>query len=639
MKINSTSAFRAKSLLNTPRRIRVLAVLWVIVSALAIPATSRACDMCNVSFGQQLENERSGSLIARDFLKAVKNQGDSLASSGLGSGAFKPSGIQAEKSGGDEPIVLAQAETAPSAPNIGVVVDAVIPSVSAVTTGAGIPSLTQRFGASYGQPYGVVPDEWKDDPFIEIIERDYNLPIPATSYVPQDTPPDKTFTIRLSEGKAYIGNGVVYNGFLTNGTVPGPLVLVDEGDIVEFIVENTGTVPHGASIHAAYTQTSKYLGKINPGQSGRVVFRATMPGVFMYHCAPGGHAIPMHVLAGQYGMMVVKPKKQTYIMEEVMGRKPDIELYLVQHEFYASGKDAIEGNALYTTWNGKLFRYVEEPIKARPGDFVRINFLNVGPNLLSTFHIVGILWDYVYWQGNPGMVMSGGQTVTAGPSDSFVIDFRIPPDEGAYTMLTHAVGSATRGAIGLIVAEKDAERTALVTPEGLTNTTEEMAEITEKAVRVISPFEPTDYDQPVSYFPGTREVHVEIIGNSFWPKVIEIEPGTTVTWTNEDAFTYLAGEFAGIHNATGNDGGDEFFSTPLLAHGESASYVFEVEGTYEYICLPHPYMKGRIVVKKSDIDLSALAAGGGAGPGYLLPLVFGTFFVALIALFRARGRN
>ena len=87
-------------------------------------------------------------------------------------------------------------------------------------------------------------------------------------------------------------------------------------------------------------------------------------------------------------------------MEEVMKKKPDVEIYLLQHEIYSSGKDAIEGKPIYVLFNGKIFKYVEEPIKIKPGDFVRIYFLNAGPNLISTLHIVGILWDYVYWQGN-----------------------------------------------------------------------------------------------------------------------------------------------------------------------------------------------------------------------------------------------
>lgn len=626
-----------------------------------LPVSLQACDVCNIAFGQQLMTTRADTLIGRDFAQAVAKQGTSLVGSGLGSEAFEPKPVAQSEECADcaaelvaltkerKPILLASNDRvgAERSPIVGQSIEQTHGDLDPpLTLGSTVSNpqdpaegsaLGQRFGGSYGKPYDHVPGAWKNGDFIEIIERDYGLPIPATSFVPQDTKPDKSFTITLSEGKAYIGNGVVYDGFLTDGTVPGPLIEVEEGDIVEFIVKNTGTIPHGASIHSAYTQTSKYLGKINPGDSGRVVFRCTIPGVYMYHCAPGGHAIPMHVLFGQYGMMVVHPKKEPYVMEEIMGRKPDIEIYLLQHEFYASGKDAVEGLALYTTFNGKLFRYVEEPIKARPGDFVRIYFLNVGPNLLSTFHIVGIIWDYVYWQGNPAVAMPGGQSVTAGPTDSWVIDFRIPPDEGAYTMLTHAVGSASRGAIGLIVAEKEAERTTRVTPEGLQFSEEEMQKISAEAVRTISPFKFTDYDQPVRFAPGIREVDVSIIGNSYWPKVIEVEPGTKVTWTNNDVFTYLAGEFAGIHNAAGGDGEDIFFVTELLAHGEKDSFVFEKEGEYEYMCAPHPYMKGKVIVKQPEIDFASLGAGGGTNSGLLMPLVIGAFLVALVSFFRSRS--
>src|SRR4030095_3611433 len=213
-----------------------------------------------------------------------------------------------------------------------------------------------------------------------------------------------------------IGKQILSKGFVPSGSVPGPTLITTEGDIVEFTIINKGTIQHGASIHAAYTQTSKYVGHIGPGETKKVLFRVTQPGIYMYHCAPGGHAIPMHILFGQYGMIVVKPKQQ-YKLEQILKKKPDVEIYLLQHEIYASGKDAVEGNAIYTMFNGKLFRYVEEPIKAKPGDYVRINYLNVGPNHVSTFHIVGILWDYVYWQGAQNIRIRKWQKLRARSSE------------------------------------------------------------------------------------------------------------------------------------------------------------------------------------------------------------------------------
>lgn len=123
--------------------------------------------------------------------------------------------------------------------------------------------------------------------FVEIISRDERLPIPATSYVPQNTVADTRVRITLQENETYIGNGVMYKGFTIDDKIPGPTIIVNEGDVVEFTIVNDGILPHGASIHAASTQTSKYLGKIMPGDSSTIVFRVNMPGVYMYHCAPG----------------------------------------------------------------------------------------------------------------------------------------------------------------------------------------------------------------------------------------------------------------------------------------------------------------------------------------------------------------
>lgn len=469
---------------------------------------------------------------------------------------------------------------------------------TALANQAGLPGVAATLTAPLATPLAAAAAAPPPKEFIEIIKRDARLPIPPTSYVPQDTKPDAQVTIELGEGDVYLGQGVMFKGFTTNGKIPGPTIIVDEGDVVEFTVVNKGTVPHGASIHAAYTQTSKYLGKIPAGETRKMVFRATYPGVYMYHCAPGGHAIPMHVLFGQYGMMVVKPKKK-YAMEKVMGKKPDVEIYLLQHEWYSSGKDAVAGTPMYVSFNGKVFRYVEEPIKAKPGDFVRIYFLNVGPNLLSTFHIVGIIWDYAYWQGHPDNVFKGGQTVTAGPSDSWIVDFRMPPDEGAYLMLSHAVGSTDRGAIGLLVGTRDAKTPLTVLSDGPAFTAQELDDLRAKSRRTISPFEPgtPDVDPPVVYGPETKEVTVRIIGNSFWPKRLQIAPGTTVRWINEDVFAYMEGEFAGIHNAVAIEG-PAIFASPLLGHAESWDYTFKAAGTYKYLCTPHPYMRGEIVVKK-----------------------------------------
>ncbi len=544
-----------------------------------------ACDACNLTFADEiLSGERSGSIVAMDLRRAMENQRN-LPIEGFSNRML---------------IDLQEAKL--GTPGRTTAVSGPAPRPAAVTTAAtAVANASTAIAAVAARE---LPEYMKDADFIEILERDYALETTPYSTVPQDAPHDHSVTIRLHEGKTYIGNGVVYEGFLIDGKIPGPTIIVDEGDVVEFNVVNDGMIPHGASIHSAYTQTSKYVGSIMPGTTKSVKFRAMTPGVYMYHCAPGGHAIPMHVIGGQYGMMIVRPTNKKYKLEEELGHPPNLELSIIQHELYASGYQSIKNDADYTMFNGRLFRYVEEPIMVKPGDYVRINFLNVGPNNLSTFHLVGIIWDYIYWQGHPDAVLPGGQTVTAGPSDSFVIEFRMPPDKGAYTMLTHAVGSASRGAIGLLVVDDEAElephRTVLA--DGPEFPEAELETYIAEARRVISPFGIGTHpvDRPVRFGADVKEVDVTIIGNSYHPKVVEIAPGTKVTWSNEDAFTYLGGEFSGIHNAVAikMPQGAGGFATPMLMHAENASHVFETPGEYEYICAPHPYMKGKIIVRE-----------------------------------------
>jgi nitrite reductase (NO-forming) len=602
------------------RFIRIMPVIILISTLLALVyQDTSACEACNRLFMSSLKSEeRAGSLVAKELLATIAAQ-DRSARDQIPASGNLPNSLSAGLSASLSPALpSALPSTLPSAPT---------------PVGNTPPEpLNQE------EPSTTLPLENKPKEFIDIIARDNRLPIPATSYVPQDTPSDVKIRITLQENESYIGNGVMYKGFTIDNKIPGPTIIVNEGDIVEFTIVNNGMLPHGASIHAANTQTSKYLGKIMPNDSSTVVFKANMPGVYMYHCAPGGHAIPMHIIFGQYGMMVVKPKKK-FELERILNKEPDIEIYLLQHEYYASGKDAVDGQGkpMYTAFNGKLFRYVEEPIVGKPGDYVRINFLNAGPNLLSTFHIVGIIWDFAYWQGNPDNRQVGGQSVTAGPSDSWVIEFRIPPDEGNYLMLSHAVGSTDRGAIGLLVCDGSADGPDTFLSDGPSYSEEEMNEFREKATRLITPFGigSADVEVPVVYGLETKEVIVRIIGNSYFPKIVKVAPGTTIRWINEDVFTYMEGEFSGIHNVMATGGPQRFFS-PLLAHAESWSEKFIDQGEYTYICTPHPYMEGKVIVSTDHIiqtqSVTKISTAGAAPGWVMLSLILLALILAIISL-------
>jgi len=419
--------------------------------------------------------------------------------------------------------------------------------------------------------------------------------LPPTSVVPPDAKPDKKFVLVAKQAEVLVDEGVVFRAMTFNGTVPGPLLVVEEGDIVEIEVRNEDTIAHGLSVHATYRATPPHVGNIPPGQSKKLLFRASYPGVYMYHCAPGGQGILTHTLGGMYGMLVVEPKREKYMLERLLGKSPDLKIYLLQHELYASGKDTAEGRPLYVAFNGYNYRYVKEPIPAQPGDYVRIYYLNVGPNLTATFHLVGIVWDFMYSQGHPRNVLYGGQSSIAGPTDSWVVEFRIP-EEGPYPIVTHAFGNQTaRGGIGILSASQRAARVPFVSAQGPALPLPKP----EERRRVVDTFAPGTPDvDPVMIFRPGEEPVIKMVGNSFWPKVAQIAPGAEVTWINEDVFDFLSGELTGRHDAVSTKG-PERFASPALDHAEKFTFRFTQPGEYEYLCTIHPYMKGRIRVMQT----------------------------------------
>jgi nitrite reductase (NO-forming) len=401
----------------------------------------------------------------------------------------------------------------------------------------------------------------------------------------------KKFELITKSSDLLIYEGIVFKAMTFNGTSPGPLLLVEEGDTVEVTVRNEDTINHGLSIHAANTQTSLFVGNIAPGQAKTLTFKADFPGVYMYHCAPGGQGILTHTLGGMYGMIVVEPKKK-YKLQEQLGRPPDLKIYILQHEIYSNGRDSFEGKHLYVMFNGYNFRYLKDPIPARPGDYVRFYYLNVGPNLVSTFHAVGGIWKYIYYGGNPNNLMVGTQSVVSGPTDSWVIEWRVPA-EGPFLFVTHVFGTQTiKGGIGLISSKADATRVKEVRSQGPT------LPLPEKPKRVVAPFEigSPDLDRPVRFQPGEM-VMLQMVGNSFWPKVAEVLAGTEVTWVNMEVFDLLDGELTGKHNAVAVKG-PENFASPVLGHADEYTFKFTKPGEYEYFCTIHPYMKAMVRVYK-----------------------------------------
>jgi len=254
--------------------------------------------------------------------------------------------------------------------------------------------------------------------------------------------------------------GTMYKAWTFDGEIPGPLVRVTEGDTVEFTLINgkDNKNSHSIDFHAAQLDVVENFGQIKPGETKQFTFTAKYPGVFFYHC--GSDPMIQHIARGMFGAIIVDPKDAKAMP------KADREYVLIQSELYPnpdSKEDMMQNKWSNVMFNGGIFKYdpVHDPaatrwLQAKPGERVRIYFVNAGPNEFSSFHPIAGIWDRVYLSGNPANVMHGMQSFTVGPGDAATFDL-VSPVEGANAIVTHSLRSALSGAIAILMFTKDAD--------------------------------------------------------------------------------------------------------------------------------------------------------------------------------------
>lgn len=253
-----------------------------------------------------------------------------------------------------------------------------------------------------------------------------------------------------------------YKAWTFNGEAPGPVVVVNQGDTIHFTLKNMDpSIPHSMDFHAVHTAPSKNFVNVMPNESGSFTYPATNPGVFMYHC--GTKPVLQHIANGMHGTIIVKPTNG-YPTDS----KVDREYVVIQNEWYKSNDldDMTNGTPKYVvfstkalkdgqmTTNGEVGALVNHPLLAKVGDRVRLYVMNVGPNEVSSFHVVGTIFDDIYMDGNPANHMQGMQTVMLPASGGAVVEFTVT-EEGSYPIVTHQFNHATKGAVGSVKVTKD----------------------------------------------------------------------------------------------------------------------------------------------------------------------------------------
>lgn len=254
--------------------------------------------------------------------------------------------------------------------------------------------------------------------------------------------------------------GTMYRAWTFDGKMPGNVVRVEEGDVVEFtLVNDKGNKnSHSMDFHAARADVVKDFEAVKPGESKSYTFKADYPGVFFYHC--GADPMIQHIARGMFGAIIVDPKDKKAMP------KADREYVLIQSELYANPDnqaDMMSNKWTNVMFNGGVFKYdpVHDPaasrmLQAKPGERVRVHFVNAGVNEFSSFHSIAGIWDKVYPSGNPKNALTGLQSYTVGPGDAASFDI-ISPIEGANAIVSHSLRQALTGAIAILQFTNDAD--------------------------------------------------------------------------------------------------------------------------------------------------------------------------------------
>lgn len=274
---------------------------------------------------------------------------------------------------------------------------------------------------------------------------------------PSDLPPSLPrrgsavvkISLTAKEVLGQIADGVYYNYWTYNGQVPGPFLRVRQGDTIEFSLSNDASSMHAHNIdlHAVTGPGGgAKLTNVEPGEKKMFQWKALNPGLYEYHCAMPN--VSTHNAHGQYGLILVEPPEGL--------PKVDHEFYVMQGEFYtldglgrkglvSFDPDAlIEGVPSYIPFNGTIDK--TSRIKVKTGERIRFFVGNGGVNLVSSFHVIGEIFDIVYPEAAIGsQVLKNVQTTAVLPGGATIVEFT-PEVPGTYLLVDHALARMNKGA-------------------------------------------------------------------------------------------------------------------------------------------------------------------------------------------------
>ena len=291
----------------------------------------------------------------------------------------------------------------------------------------------------------------------DVVRDPTDLPAPLAVREPQTVRVD----LETIEVEGQLADGTTFTYWTFNGAVPGPFIRVRVGDTIEVHLKNSGssTMNHSVDFHAvtgpgggaAVTQTE-------PGKETTFTAKAINPGLYVYHCATP--MVANHIANGMYGLILVEPEE---------GLPPvDREFYVMQGDIYTTGAYGDHGmqttdvtkllneDPEYVVFNGAVGALTDQkPLKANVGETIRIFFGVGGPNLTSSFHVIGEIFDRVFDQASiTSAPLTDVQTTLVPPGGATMVEFKLEVP-GRFILVDHALSRLQRGLAGFLIVEGD----------------------------------------------------------------------------------------------------------------------------------------------------------------------------------------
>jgi len=300
-----------------------------------------------------------------------------------------------------------------------------------------------KWAGDFGPPQGA--------PIHAVLTSPPHVPPPTNRSYPAKVIVD----LEVVEKEMPISEGVSYTFWTFGGTVPGSFIRVRQGDTVEFHLKNhpKNKMPHNIDLHGVTGPGGGAASSFTaPGHETQFTFKALNEGIYVYHCATA--PVGMHVANGMYGLILVEPPKGL--------SKVDHEYYVMQGDFYTTGKyrekglqpfdmeKAIDERPTYVLFNGAEGALTgDKAIAAKTNETVRLFVGNGGPNMVSSFHVIGAIFDKVRFEGGTE-VQSNVQTTLIPAGGAAVVEFstKVP---GSYVLVDHSIFRAfNKGALAIL---------------------------------------------------------------------------------------------------------------------------------------------------------------------------------------------